>query len=247
MKAEPCFLSWPDDATVATAQRPAIGASAIAVRGPAAWPGAHPPVLGQRAGGPSRRWCYVTILFSDLCGSVALAEQLGEHRYVNVVRLLRTVARDVVARSGGTIARLQGDGILAFFHGDRGAAHDARQAIMCALALHAGMRDCAYADTAAGAPTLALHSGIHAGLTYLEAGDIERGRYDLIGCTPNLAARLSALAGRDEIVASDVVVSGQAPTLRTGRMRRVQPRGSANPLRTFPVLGLGADAVAFTG
>lgn len=247
MKAEPYALSWSDAATAVTAERPAISASAIAVRGSATRPEPPPSGLEPYAGGLSRRWCYVTILFSDLCGSVALAEQLDEHRYLNVVRLLRTVARDVVARSGGTIARLQGDGILAFFHGDRGAAHDARQAITCALALHAAMRDCAYADTVAGAPTLALHSGIHAGLTYLEAGDIERGRYDLIGCTPNLASRLSALAGRDEIFASDVVVSGQAPTLRTGRMRRVQPRGSAVPLRTFPVLGLGIDAVELPG
>jgi class 3 adenylate cyclase len=195
----------------------------------------------SRAAGRGRRWRYITILFSDLCGSVALGEALDAPDYVRAVQHLRAVTRRVVAAGGGTIARLQGDGVLVFFHGDAGPQEDARRAMACALALHAAVR------ARAGGWPLALHSGIHAGVTYLDDGDIERGRYDLIGCTPNIAARLAALAGRDQILASDVVLRGHAASFLTQGMKPVRLRGCAQPLPTCEVVGFGHADCAGVG
>jgi class 3 adenylate cyclase len=192
--------------------------------------------------GKGRRWRYITILFSDLCGSVELAEELDALDYVRAVQHLRAVTRRVVGASGGTIARLQGDGVLVFFHGDAGPQEDGRRAVACALALHTAVRARSGGAAASRMRPLALHSGIHAGITYLDDGDIERGRYDLIGRAPNIAARLAALAGRDQILASDVVLCNHAASFPRQGMKLVQLRGCAQPLPTYELVGSSGEA-----
>ena len=45
---------------------------------------------------------------------------------------------------------------------------------------------------------LCLHTGIHSGLVLLRSGDIELGRFELLGSVPNIASRLSDAAGAHE-------------------------------------------------
>lgn len=219
--------------------------------GPGSQPGtlAGPQRLDSagRVAGKGRRWRYITILFSDLCGSVELAEDLDAPDYVRAVRQLRALTRRVVDAGGGTIARLQGDGVLVFFHGDAGPLEDGRRAIACALALHDAVRCRTGGTVASGRRPLALHSGIHAGVTYLDDGDIERGRYDLIGRAPNIAARLAALAGRDQILASDAVLCSHAASFLTHGVKLVQLRGCAQPLPTYELVGSSGEAGACKG
>ena len=142
---------------------------------------------------------YVTILFSDLCDSVGLAESMGDVRYAEVLRDLRDVSRTVVARHGGRVARIQGDGMLAFFGFSTHTIEDARRAVACALELHEEVGAVALNRIGRDGSLLAMHTGIHSGLTCVETGDVERGRFDLVGSAPNLAARLCGLAGRNQI------------------------------------------------
>lgn len=186
---------------------------------------------------------YLTILFSDLSGSVALAEAMQVLRYVHLLRSLRGLCREIVAQYGGSIARLQGDGVLAFFGLDGASNEDGRLAIACALKLHSAVRANAFGVASNRLLPLALHSGIHAGLTYLENGDVERGRYDLVGSTPNLAARLSALADRDEIYATEQVIAPHLASFSTGGRAMLQPRGWTAPIAAYRVLNLAVPEI----
>src|SRR3546814_4094854 len=51
-----------------------------------------------------------------------------------------------------------------------------------------------------------LHSGIHSGVVLVSAGDLVRGRYEILGDATNIAAHLCDLAAPDEIVASETAL-----------------------------------------
>jgi len=177
----------------------------------------------------------MTILFSDLSSSVDLSAQMDCFAYVGLLHGLRTLFRSTIVRHGGTIARLQGDGVLAVFGHDHPSDDDGYRAICCALELHDAVRAIALdAETHRGA---ALHSGIYAGLTYLESGDVERGRFDLIGNAPNLAARLSGLADRDGIFATEQVIAPHLDDFSVAERQELQIRGWPAPIAAYAVLG----------
>src|SRR5216110_2338617 len=77
----------------------------------------------------------ITVLFADIAGSTAIAEQLDPEDWTVLVgeafqRLNRTVEH-----YGGTIARLMGDGVLAFFGAPVAHEDDPERAVRCGLDL----------------------------------------------------------------------------------------------------------------
>jgi hypothetical protein len=130
---------------------------------------------------------------------------------------------------------MQGDGVLALFGHPAAREDDGRRATEAALELHAAVGALPARD-ASGAP-LTLHSGIHAGLVFLSDGDVERGRFELLGTVPNVAARLSAMAEADDILVSDETLGPQRHFFATSEPMQVQVRGRAEPLSVVRVLG----------
>lgn len=151
--------------------------------------------LGQRR--------LLTLLFVDLSGSTAMAEWMEAEHYAAMLAELRGLYERVVPHHGGVIARIQGDGMLAVFGHPEVREDDGRRATEAALELHAAVRELLPpGPRPADFPGLALHSGIHAGIVLVNEGDQMRGRFELLGNAPNIAARLSEAAKRDEIIAS---------------------------------------------
>jgi class 3 adenylate cyclase/tetratricopeptide (TPR) repeat protein len=136
----------------------------------------------------------VTLLFADLSRSTELADRLEAEQYAAVLAQLRHAYNTLVPRYGGMVVRVQGDGMLAMFGYPHTAEEDARHAVEAALALHEHVR-----QLDGG---LSLHSGVHGGLVLIGPGDIERGRFDLLGPVPHIAARLSDRAGPHEVLVS---------------------------------------------
>jgi class 3 adenylate cyclase len=124
-----------------------------------------------------------TVLFFDVVDSTRLTEQLGDVAYWHRARGLEARLRAVVAQSGGTTLPgvNVGDGLIALFErADR--------------ALEAGL-----GGVAAAEPTqLRLHVGLHHG-PVLRRGDT------LYGTAVNLAARVCASSGVDEVLVSEPV------------------------------------------
>jgi len=188
--------------------------------------------------GTGRR--YLTVLFSDLTASVSLGERMRFADYVDMLRWLRQLCRRTIAHHGGHVARLQGDGVMAIFGIPEARFDDGHRAAMCAMALHAAVREVLIATNNSDSRRLALHSGIHASEVHLERGDIERGRFDLVGHAPNIAARLCSLAGSDEIYISEAALGGGACELVTGHRRELPLRGRGELLPVYLVRGRSA-------
>ena len=140
----------------------------------------------------------LTVMFCDLVGSTALSTRLDPEDLREVIAAYHRAVTEVVAGIDGFVAKYMGDGVLAYFGYPRADEHDAERAVRAALAL---VEKVAGLDTAAGAP-LQVRVGIGTGLVVV--GDlIGQGAAQeqaVVGETPNLAARLQALAEPGTVV-----------------------------------------------
>ncbi len=177
---------------------------------------------------------FVTVLFSDVSGSSEHAEQLDAEDYADKLDQFRKIVRNVVPRHGGSIARMQGDGVLALFGYDESREDDGRRAVEAAFELHQAVKSIDF-GIGANAAFMELHSGIHAGLVLLIEGDIERGRFDVVGEVPNTASRLCSMAAKGEIMVSEESLGPQAHFFRLSRRQTLTVRGRANPLTVVRV------------
>jgi class 3 adenylate cyclase/predicted ATPase len=161
----------------------------------------HAEALGDPAGDAAERR-QVTVMFSDLVGSTALSGRMDPEDLRDLLSAYRRCVRDVVSRHDGYVAKYLGDGALVYFGYPQAREDDAERAVRAGLELIA-----AVATVAGGDRNVPLQSrvGIATGLVIV--GDLigsgeaqERG---IVGETPNLAARLQAVAEPDMVVIAD--------------------------------------------
>ena len=140
----------------------------------------------------------LTVMFCDLVGSTALSARLDPEDLRAVIGAYHRCVAKVIGRGGGFVAKYMGDGVLAYFGYPRADEHDAERAVRTALKL---VEKVAGLDTVAAAP-LQVRVGIATGLVVV--GDlIGQGASQeqaVVGETPNLAARLQALAEPGTVV-----------------------------------------------
>ena len=122
-----------------------------------------------------------TLLFTDIVGSTAQAEKLGDQRWRSLLDAHHKTVRRQIARYRGTEVKSLGDGLLATF--DRPA-----RAVLCALAIAEAVRSL----------EIQVRSGLH-------TGEIELTDHDVHGIAVHIASRLSALAGPGEVLVSRTV------------------------------------------
>ena len=103
--------------------------------------------------------CRLSVLFCDLCDSTALSGRVEAEEYGDVLASLRRLYESVVAHHGGTVVRLQGDGMLAIFGFPQPREGDGRRAVEAALQLHRGAADLRAPGPAGREQRLQLHSG----------------------------------------------------------------------------------------
>lgn len=163
---------------------------------------ASPAVGGPTAAVQQAQRHFVTMLFADLTGSTRLSARLEAEHYAALLAQLSHAYWTVVARHGGKVVRIVGDGMLALFGHPEAGEDDGRRATEAALELHAAVRALNLGSHASAVGLLTLHSGIHAGMVLVGEGDAVRGRLELTGVEANVAARLSDAARPDEVLVS---------------------------------------------
>ena len=139
----------------------------------------------------------LTVMFCDLVGSTQLSEQLDPEELREVLRRYHDTVTDAVAAHGGHVAKLLGDGVLAYFGWPVAHEDAAVRAIRAALAAVTAVADIQTAE----AP-LAARAGIATGLVVIGdmIGETAQEHGAVAGATPNLAARLQGLAAPGEVV-----------------------------------------------
>lgn len=196
---------------------------------PAAQAGARPALREE----PQRR--QITVMFCDLVGSSALSARLDPEDLRAVIGTYLACIAEIITQEGGVIARYMGDGVLAYFGFPQAHEDDAEQAILAGLAL---VNAVANLKTDIGT-ALTVRVGIATGTVVVGdlTGEGAAKEEAVIGETPNLAARLQALAMPGTLL---ICESTRRLTEGNFEYRNVGPamlKGWPEPLPAWEVLG----------
>ena len=137
----------------------------------------------------------VALLFTDLQGSTALYERVGDAAAYNLVRKHFALLAAIVRDHDGAVVKTIGDAVMAAFS-------DPAQAVRAALAMQAEI-----GSSARGVRDLVLKVGVHAGPSVVVTLN---DRLDYFGSTVNMAARLQGQSTGGDIVLSSSVADDPA-------------------------------------
>jgi class 3 adenylate cyclase/tetratricopeptide (TPR) repeat protein len=200
---------------------------------------AKPTTAPLTASGAAQR-CHLSLIFCDLCDSTAISSAMEAEEYEDLLTSLRYRYEAAVSRFGGTVVRIQGDGMLAVFGFPKASEGDGRRAAETALELRRTVAEIRVPDRYDAGGPLRVHTGIHAGTVLVKLGDVVSGRLELLGMAPNVTGHLSAEAGPDEILVSEETLGPDRYLFETGVPRLVPLDGHGAVITCLPVLGRAA-------
>jgi class 3 adenylate cyclase/tetratricopeptide (TPR) repeat protein len=205
---------------------------------PAPFQTATEPALRDEA---ERR--HLTVMICDLVGSTALSARLDPEDMRAVIDAYHAACARITRSYDGFLAEFRGDGILAYFGYPVAHEDDAERTVRAGLDIIAAV---ARLETLAAEP-LAVRIGIATGVVVI--GDLSREgalrEHAVVGDTPNLAARLQALAAPGTVVvaASTRRLLGDLFHLRD--LGRHEVKGIAEPVAAWAVEGVSDSESRF--
>jgi class 3 adenylate cyclase len=138
------------------------------------------------AGGERR---HLTVLFCDLVGSTEIAARLDPEEWRDMVATYHRAAAEAITRFGGYVAKYLGDGVMAYFGWPEAHDNDGERSARAGLTILEEVPKLNHQLTGA---KLAARVGIDSGAVVVGAGAGKDA--DVFGETPNIAARLQAIA-----------------------------------------------------
>jgi class 3 adenylate cyclase/tetratricopeptide (TPR) repeat protein/ABC-type transport system involved in cytochrome c biogenesis ATPase subunit len=178
---------------------------------------------------------HLTVMICDLVGSTALSARLDPEDMRAVMDAYHAACARITSQYDGFLAEFRGDGILAYFGYPSAHEDDAERTVRAGLDIIAAV---AGLKTRAN-ESLAVRIGIATGLVVVGAIDSKGAlrQHAVVGDTPNLAARVQALAepGMVIVAASTRQLIGDLFRLRT--LGDHQVKGISEPVAAWVVEG----------
>ena len=211
--------------------------------------------LPQRGGSaPVEERRIVTILFTDIVGSTALAEKLDPEDWRQVVAAVHSLAGGQIQQHGGTVVQYLGDGLLALFGAQTPSERDPENAIRAALGVQSeiGRWQMGVKSPNLQPPTsnlqlpasnfqppiasLQLRIGIHTGLVVVgELGSDARREFTATGDAMNLAARLQSAAPPGGVLISHDAYRHVRGVFDVATQPPLSVKGKSEPIQTYVV------------
>ncbi|HKP51126.1 MAG TPA: adenylate/guanylate cyclase domain-containing protein [Chloroflexia bacterium] len=213
------------------------------------------PVEGERK--------FVTVLFADVVGSTSMGEELDPEQIAEIMNGAFAFMNSAVAKYGGTVARLMGDAILAFFGAPAAHEDDPERAVRAGLEIQSQAREYAQEVKRDYNVDFNVRVGINTGLAVLTmVGDQIKTEYTAMGDTTNLAARLQSAAEPCTVLVSadtyrlvkhafeveprgELTVKGKSAPVVTYEV--IAPKETAEKARGLEREGLGSPLVGREG
>jgi class 3 adenylate cyclase len=200
---------------------------------------AGPPeqVPAARVAPPAAERRQLTVAFVDLVGSTALSARLDPEDLREVMGAYQRLVAEVVGRFDGHLAKYLGDGVLAYFGYPRAHEDDAERAVRAALELAGAVEGLRPRADAA----LRVRVGIATGVAVVGdlIGEGASREEAVVGETPNLAARLQALATPGTVVIAEGTRRLLGGLFEYEDLGACPLKGLPEPVRAWRVIGAG--------
>jgi class 3 adenylate cyclase/predicted ATPase len=189
----------------------------------------------------------LTVMFCDLVGSTALACRLDPEDLQEVLRRFLEACGKAIERFNGYIAKYMGDGLLVYFGYPYAHEHDAERAVHAGLTVLEVVKALPRDSIPHQEFEISARIGIATGpviVGELMGQDIAKER-SVFGETPNLAARLQALAAPNQLIVDSStkrLVGGEFEFVDQGT---ISLKGFALPVQVWQVLGSKPSASRF--
>jgi class 3 adenylate cyclase/CHASE2 domain-containing sensor protein len=183
---------------------------------------------------------HLTIIFTDVQGFTSLSEKMSPHDVVDTFNRYLNEMVEIIDKHGGTLDKIMGDGVMAYFNAPLPVEHHEQKAVECALEMQAAMRAWRELSEGLGLPPLKVRIGINAGdVVFGEVGAKRQLGYTVIGDAVNAAARLEPLNKEfgTEILISEIVRAQLDDTFETEYVGELAIRGREEGIRAYSVTG----------
>ncbi|MDQ2940564.1 MAG: adenylate/guanylate cyclase domain-containing protein [Chloroflexota bacterium] len=196
-------------------------------------------LLGRRRWGKNPKYCRFcftvlstqhggaeiecSLLFADIRGSTALAEQMTPAAFRALLNRFYSIAADILVEHDAIVDKFVGDEVMALFIPALAQERHAARAIEAAKSL---LR--ATDLGAEGGLSIPIGVGVHTGTAFV--GSVgEGGHTDLtaLGDTVNVAARLASAAGAGEILVTAVAAAAAGLTPIDYEQRQLDLKGKS--------------------
>jgi adenylate cyclase len=181
----------------------------------------------------------VSILFQDIRGFSALAEQLDPAALLQVLNQFFTEVVTAVEAEGGVVKQFTGDGVMALFGAPQASADHVERAARAALGIVERVARLNLLLLSGGAPPLQIGIGVHTGEVIAGLiGPDARVEYGVVGEPVNLASRIESLTKdlKATILVSREIAARLGPWFVLGRTAVLPVKGRTDPIEVVELL-----------
>jgi class 3 adenylate cyclase len=190
----------------------------------------------------------ITVLFADIAGSTAIAERMDPEDWTALVGRAFQSMNHSIERYGGTVARLMGDGVLAFFGAPVAHEDDPERAVRCGLDMVRSIDALGAQNQFPGVDRLQIRVGVNTGPVVVGiVGTDSAHEYTAMGDTVNVAARLQSAARPGRVILSAATHRFVSTLIESVDLGRLELKGKADAVQAYEVVDLKLGAVRSRG
>src|SRR5277367_2489868 len=188
----------------------------------------------------------LTVAFIDIVGSTPLSERIDPEEFFAIIRTYRDICDEQIRHYGGHIARMIGDGLLAFFGVPQAHENDPERAVRASLAIAAAIKEHRFLLSDGSFVHLGVRIGVNTGVVVVghvpgEPPD----RREVFGSSAHVAARLQGLAGENGVVVGSSTHELTSGTFIYAPLGRRNLKGVEEPVEAWCAEALASSESRF--
>ncbi|QSA97867.1 adenylate/guanylate cyclase domain-containing protein [Methylococcus sp. EFPC2] len=184
-------------------------------------------------------WRAITIVMADIRGYTTLSERYPADVMFEMLNGHVAMMSEIIARHGGSIDKLMGDGIMVLFGAPTAQQDHVQRALSCAVEMQQAMARANQERQARNLPPIYMGIGVNSGNVFagLIGADWHR-EYTVIGSEVNLAARIEAQSMRGQILISENSYAAARGDVMVGEPIALQVKGRSETITVYELLGM---------
>jgi class 3 adenylate cyclase/tetratricopeptide (TPR) repeat protein len=181
---------------------------------------------------------HVTILFSDMSGYTSMSEKLDPEEVKEITGRIFGETAKIISKYEGFVEKYIGDAVVAIFGATKSFEDDPIRAIKAAMEIRNFVNKISPEYENKIDQKLSMHSGINTGLVVTGEIDLEKGIHGLAGDTINLAARLSSLGNKNDILVGQETYIQAEGFFDFGVLEPTKVKGKSEPINVYKVISI---------